>query len=168
MTCIITGFHPRWDLSAPGTGRSFQRSRLRPADIRWIGRRLVYITHSIGSKCFKHFLRALEIKEVRKFEDHGALQHLATVGVSEIVVDEEEIAERVVDDVESDIRAHLAGVRIVLKERIQKGVGSERVKEAGSHQVRRKVPVREIHLVAPVISFHLQVKVGSPAYTAGK
>ena len=49
-----------------------------------------------------------KIKKIGEFHDKGSLQN-AAAGVAKIVVDQEEIAQRVVDDIEAYVGAHLAG-----------------------------------------------------------
>ena len=75
----------------------------------------------------------LEAEEVRQLYDEctlpDALSGRARDRVPRVIVNNVEIAQRVVQDIEADIRAHLMRVRIILNVRIEECARTEPVNE---------------------------------------
>ena len=61
--------------------------------------------------------------------------------VAPLVVDEEEVAERPVNDVEAQVRAPLAGVGVVLQQRVDEHLRVEVVVDAAGDQLDDEAPV---------------------------
>ena len=66
-----------------------------------------------------------EVEQVGDFDDEGALHELARRGVAPIVVDDVDVAERVVHEIETQVGADLVRVGVVLDERVEEGAGAE-------------------------------------------
>ena len=71
------------------------------------------------------FAAASEREQVGELRDERAVDELARPRVAPLVVDEEEVAERAVDDVEPHVRAPLPRVGVVLQQRVQEHVRGE-------------------------------------------
>jgi hypothetical protein len=80
--------------------------------------------------------RSSEIEQVRQLQDHGALEELAVHRIPSIVVDNVQIAQRVMREVEPQVRADLVRVGVVLEERVEEGSRVESVTECARRTSR--------------------------------
>ena len=108
-----------------------------------------------------------EIDEVRQLENHGSLEG-PTAGIANVVVNDEQIAQRMVDEVEANVRAELPGRPVVLKEGGEIRARVEYVSHASAHEIRGELPHRQLHVVALIVEIQEQVMVRfdieAPAY----
>jgi len=94
------------------------------------------------------------------FERKDPVGGLIPTGGSILGEDNEEIAEGVVDQIESDIGDDLAVLAVVLNESVQKSLGIERVAQPKSDQVNGEFSSRESDHVPGEIQFGPQMLVG--------
>ena len=90
----------------------------------------------------------LEIEQVGQFDDQRAPSGLIGQGVQGVVVDNVEIAQRVVDEIETEVRAEELRIRVVLDERIQEGARREPVNEPRPDELGRECAARQMYPVA--------------------
>lgn len=100
-------------------------------------------------------LPELEIEKVRKLNDKCTAHELAGESVTGVVVNEVEIAEWVMRNIETDIGAELMGVRVVLKECVEKRTRRETVTKTSSKQVCCERSVRKPYIVAAIADVHI-------------
>jgi hypothetical protein len=60
-----------------------------------------------------------EIEKIRQLDDDRPLGELAVGGVTAVVVNQVEIAQRVMNDIKADVGAHLTRICIVLNEGVE-------------------------------------------------
>ena len=82
--------------------------------------------------------------------------------VTKVVVDEEEVAEWIVDDVEANIRTDLLGISVVLKESIERCGGTNGVEKTGAQQVCCECAIGQADLIAGVVEANSEMIVGPP------
>ena len=102
---------------------------------------------------------ALETEQVGDLDDDGALEELAAHRVSPVVVDDIDVAERVVREVEAQVRADLVRVGVVLQERVEERPRTEAVEEARADEAGRELAVRQRDVVAAVAEIDVEVVV---------
>jgi hypothetical protein len=83
----------------------------------------------------------LKIEEVCKFDDQRPLDALTGSGVAGIVVNDVQVAQRMVYPVETDVGAETLSGGVILNKRVEKCVGSETVNKTGSKQIRRPASI---------------------------
>ncbi len=81
----------------------------------------------------------LKVEQIRELEEDSPIQNLAGQRVAPLVEDKVDVAERMVDQVESDVRAELVSLGVVLQESVQERAARERVEDLQSNQRRDKV-----------------------------
>ncbi len=97
----------------------------------------------LGLGCFATiaYESGLEIKDVGQFGDEGSFDHFSG-GTAPLVVDQEEVAERLVDEVEADVAGDFLDGAVVLDQSVQEHIGAKGVAPAGGHQMGREVSGR--------------------------
>jgi len=87
-------------------------------------------------------LRALsKVKDVGQLGDEGSFDHFSG-GAAPLVVDQEEIAERLVDEIEADVAGDFLDGAVVLNQSVQEHIGIKGVTPARGHQMGREIPGR--------------------------
>ncbi len=90
---------------------------------------------------------SLKAKEVGEFGDEGPLPHLSRAA-SSFVVDQEKIAQRLVNIVEPNVAGNLPQGAIVLDQRIKEQIRGKGIAQAGSHQIGFEGPGRQVDVIA--------------------
>src|SRR5439155_23481361 len=81
----------------------------------------------------------------------SAIENSACTGIAMLVVHDEDITERPVDDVEAHVRAPLLVVAVVLNERVQKHPRTESVVHARGQQILYYTAFDEVDVVVRVL-----------------
>jgi hypothetical protein len=108
--------------------------------------------------------RGLEIEKIRQFDDKRALDRTA-LRVAPVVVNEVQVAQRMVNEIETDIRTDLVCIGVVLKKCIEKQAWRKSVEEPGTNQHRGERAIRQMDAVVAVVYFDVQMMVRFPNQT---
>src|SRR6202008_3434514 len=100
---------------------------------------------------------SLEIKQVRQLDRKGAFTQLMRESVPGVVINDEQVAERMMNELEADVGADHVRIRVVLNERVQKCPGSESGNEFRADQLCSESAVREVYCIAVVSQIHGEV-----------
>ena len=106
--------------------------------------------------------RRLPRRHVRHLRDQRAIDQVVGNRAATLVVHDEDIVQRTVNDVEPDVRTPLPGVIIVLNERVDEHCRGKAIVHTRGQQVRFEFALRQIDVVLRVIERCVQPVVGSP------
>ena len=110
----------------------------------------------------------LEAEKVRHLDNKRALDELTAQRVPAVVINQVEIAQGVMNEVETDVRAHLVRVGVILKEPIEKQPRRKSVTQARANQSGPERAIRQIHPVVAVIHIDVHMIIRSPIQSAAE
>ena len=106
----------------------------------------------------------LEIEKIRQLDDKCTLDRTA-LRVAPVVVNEVEVAQRMVNEIETDIRTDLVCIGVVLNECVEKQAWSKSVKDAGTDERRCERAIWQMDPIVAVVYFDVQMMVRFPNQT---
>jgi len=104
----------------------------------------------------------LEIEKVRELDDECTLDKRAVTRVSTVVVHDVQIAQWMVNDVETDVRSELMRIGIVLEEPIQKYARRKPVQDARAGEGRFKRPIGQRYAIVRGVQVDIQPVIRPP------
>jgi len=102
---------------------------------------------------------SLPLHHVGNFRDKRAILQVARQRIPPLVVNEEEIAERTMDDVEANVGTPRPGIAVVLHECVQEHRCRKRIIDARADEVRLVMAIREADVVMGEIDCRIEVMV---------
>ena len=84
---------------------------------------------------------------ISELDCDGTVDQVVAEGAAVFIINDEDVAQRMMDKIEPDVRTHLVGVRVVLQECVQEHLGGKRVVEAGCDQVGQEMTLGQVDVV---------------------